>query len=71
MTLTTDGQNSEYRRNAGSIYDNTDRGATAGWGAPRVTYELTCRGNLSAEADKNAEIQTLAKLLRKTMTATL
>lgn len=55
----------------GAIYDNTDRGATAGWGAPRVTYEFTCRGNLSAEADKNAEIQALAKLLRKTMTATL
>lgn len=35
----------------------------------RITCEFTCRGNLSANADK--EIQTLTELLRRTLTATM
>ena len=34
-----------------------------------ITCEFTCRGNLSANADK--EIQTLTELLRRTLTATM
>lgn len=36
-----------------------------------ITYEFTYRGNLSANADKDKEIQTLTELLRRTLTATM
>lgn len=39
--------------------------------APRVMYEFTYRGNFSTGAGKDAEIQALTELLRKTLTATL